>query len=101
MHTRSCFWKSFGIQRVNESQKLLKYAEKHFNPTFSSLWAKLSYKKLLLVRSEVLGLLVDTLTANYEYSRSNGENLPLPIQMQLSKNPKHFAAILFYFWSLH
>ena len=24
---------------------------------------------------------VNTLTANYEYSRSNRENLPLPIQM--------------------
>ena len=28
------------------------------------------------------------LTANYEYSSSNKENLPLPIQMQLSKKPK-------------
>ena len=26
------------------------------------------------------------LTADYEYSRSNRENLPQPIQMQLSKN---------------
>ena len=30
------------------------------------------------------------LTANYEYSRSNRENLPLPIQMQLSEKPKTF-----------
>ena len=27
------------------------------------------------------------LTADYEYSSSNRENLPLPIQMQLSKKP--------------
>ena len=27
----------------------------------------------------------NTLTANYEYSRSNKENLPLPIQIKLSK----------------
>ena len=31
------------------------------------------------------------LTANYEYSRSNGENLPLIIQMQLSGNLKYFC----------
>ena len=27
----------------------------------------------------------NTLTANYEYSRSNTDNLPLPVQMQLSE----------------
>ena len=36
-------------------------------------------------------MLVNTLTANYEYSRSNRENLPLPIQMQLSEKPKTFS----------
>ena len=30
----------------------------------------------------------NTLTADYEYSRSNRENLPIP--MQLSKKPKKF-----------
>ena len=34
---------------------------------------------------------INTSTANYEYSRSNGENLPLPIQMQLSEKPKNFC----------
>ena len=32
-----------------------------------------------LIRSEILGPLVNMLTANYDYSRSNRENLPLPI----------------------
>ena len=31
---------------------------------------------------------VNTLAANDEYSRSNWENLPLPIQMQISEKPK-------------
>ena len=31
------------------------------------------------------------MTANYEYSRSNRENLPLPIQMQLSDKVKTFC----------
>ena len=43
--------------------------------------------ELFLIRSEILGLLVNTLTANYGYSRGNRENLPLPIQMKVSKKP--------------
>ena len=39
----------------------------------------------LLVISEILGLLVNTLTSNEEYSPHNSENLRQPIQMQLSK----------------
>ena len=42
MHNRACFWKAYCSERVNESQKLLQYAEKNFYPTFSSFWAKLS-----------------------------------------------------------
>ena len=97
MLKRSCFWKPFGSERVNEPQKLLKSAKKYLYPTFSSFWAKLSYKKSLLVRSEIFGLLVHTLTANYEYSRSNRENLLLPIQMQLSEKPKIFCFIFIAF----
>ena len=40
--------------------------------------------------SEILGLLDNTLAANYGYSRSNKENLPLPIQIKLSKKPSFF-----------
>ena len=32
----------------------------------------------------------NTLTANYEYSRSNTDNLPLPVQVQLSEKLKTF-----------
>ena len=39
------------------------------------------------MRFEVLGVLGKTLTANYKYSRSIRENLPLPIQIKLSKKP--------------
>ena len=89
---RACFWKVFGSERVNEYQELLKSAEKYLYPTFPSFSAKLSKKKLILSRSQLLGLLGNTLTANYEYSRSNRENLPLPIQIKLSKKDKPFAA---------
>ena len=42
MDNRACFRKPFDNERVNESQKLLKSAEKYFDPTFSSFWAQLS-----------------------------------------------------------
>ena len=37
------------------------------------------------------------LTANYEYFRSNRENLPLPIEIKLSKKPYIFCDICFAF----
>ena len=49
------------------------------------------------MRSEILELLVNTWTANYEYSRSNRENLPLTIQMQLFEKPKIFCCIFIAF----
>ena len=51
----------------------------------------------LLVRFEILGLLVNTLTTNYEYSHSNTDNLPLPFQMQLSKKLKRFSSLFIAF----
>ena len=86
--------KSFGSEPVNESQKLLKSAEKYLYPTFWSFWAKLSQKKLFLIRSEILGPLDKTLTANYDYSCRNRENLEFPIQIKLSRKPWIFCAIL-------
>ena len=46
---------------------------------------------LLSVISEILGLFVNTMTADDEYSVPNSEKLPQPIQMQLSKKEKCFG----------
>ena len=64
MHKRNCFWKPFTSDRVNESQKLVKTPEKYFDATFSLFLAELSCKKLILIRSEILELLLKKLTAN-------------------------------------
>ena len=45
----------------------------------------------------MLDWVVNALTADDEYSRHNTENLPLPIQMQLSKKPKTFCCIFIAF----
>ena len=91
MHKRPCFWKPFRSERVNESQKLMKPAENYFHPTFASFWSKLSDKKGTLVKSQILGLLVNTFTTDNECSCSNMENLPEPIQGQLFEKPKPFS----------
>ena len=85
MHNRAFFGKPFGTESVNESKNLLKSAEKYLYPIFSSFWAKLSSKKLFLIRSETIRPLDNTFTASYDYSRSNREHLPLPIEINLSK----------------
>ena len=40
------------------------------------------------------------MTANHEYSRSKRENLPLPIQMQLSKKPNIFLLVVYYIFGI-
>ena len=71
--------------------------QKVFCPTSSSFWSKVSEEKLFLIRSAILGLLLNTLTANYKLSRSNRENFPLPIQSKLLKQRKSFCGIFFTF----
>ena len=46
-------------------------------------------------------VLFNTLTANYEYSRNNTDDLPLPVQMQLSGKLKTFSNFLLHFSNLH
>ena len=53
---------------------------------------------LFLIRSDILVLLVNTLTANYEYCRNNRDNLPLPVQMQLSAKLKRFPGFYIIFF---
>ena len=95
IHNSACFWKAYCSERVNESQTLLQYAETNFYPTFWSFRAKLSYKRLFLIRSEILGLLDNTLTDNYEYSHINRGNLPLQNEAELSQKASIFCYIFF------
>ena len=48
----------------------------------------------LLVGCETLGLFPNRLTTDKKYSRHNRENVPQPIQVQLSKKQKSFSEIL-------
>ena len=65
--------------------------------TFINLFIIVSSKKLFFVRYEILGLLVNTLTTNCEYSRSNRENLQIPFRIELSEKQKHICGIFIVF----
>ena len=66
------FRQPFRSQCINGSQTLLKSGKHHFYTTIPLILDNLNWKKLLLVRIEILGLFVNTLTADEKYSRNIG-----------------------------
>ena len=68
---------------------------------FSSFLVNLICKISPLVLGEILGVFVNTLTANAKYPAQDYENFLLPIQMNSLKNQKLFPNFLFHFWNLH
>ena len=73
---RSCFRTPLANERVNGFQTLLKSAQRHYYPLFSSIRGKLSWKKSPSVWYEILRLFLHALTADDKYSGSNMKNLP-------------------------
>ena len=82
MAESSCFITPYRTQRVNGSQTLRKPAQQHFYPSFLSISDKLGWRKSLLVRSEILGLFFNTLTAYHMYFGQNWQKLTKQVQMQ-------------------
>ena len=68
---------------------------------FLSFSVKLIWKMSPLVLGEILELFLNTLTPAAKYPFQDCQNLPLPIQMQLSIKKKLFRNFLFYFWNVH
>ena len=46
-----------------------------------------------LLKFEIIGVFVNTLTADYKYASLDCENLQFLIQMQLSSKPKTFSRL--------
>ena len=61
------------------------------------MWDKLSWKKSSLVRSKILGLFVNTLTAEYTYSRRNMQTLTQQVQTPLCLKQKTFSGFFIAF----
>ena len=89
--------KRFGKQRVSMYEILLKSARHHYYRMLPSICDKLSWKKSVFVRSEMLGLFVNTLTAEYMHSSRNIQNFHQQLQTLLSQKRKYFSVFLISF----
>ena len=74
----------FGSQHVKGSETLVKSAGEHFYHIFWSLWGKMVSKISHLLKFEILGGFVNTLTADDNHHVGDCENLQFPIQKQLT-----------------
>ena len=87
----------FDSEHDNGSQTLLRSARNNFYTTIPLMSDGTSRNRLVLVRSEVLGQLVNTLTADYKHSAWNRENLPQQVQTQISQERKTFSGFVIAF----
>ena len=93
MPKKSRFRAPFEKQHGKRAQALLKSASHHLYHIHWSLPRQLIWKKFLLLKCQILGLLVNTLAADEKYPVLNRDNLTIPIQMQLSQKQKTFSQI--------
>ena len=88
MSKKSRFRGPFEKQHGKRAQTLLKYASHHLYHIHWLLPSQLSWKKSLLFTLKILGLLVNTLAADWKFRVPNRDNLTIPIQMQFSQKHK-------------
>ena len=91
MSKKPSFMQRFGRKHVNGSQTLLRSARNQFHITLSMILDRGSKKRLVLVRSYVLGQFVNTLTPDYKYSRYNLDNLWQQVPRQISRKVNGFS----------
>ena len=84
MSKRASFTQRFVRQQVNWTQTLLRSARNQIHTTVPLILDRGSRKRLVLFRSELLSQFVNTLTADYKYSRQYRENLSQQVPMQTS-----------------
>ena len=97
MPVSSCFRTPFTSKRIHVSQTPPEPAKQHFNANFPLIYHKLSWKTSSLVRSEILGLFGNMLTADQMYSRQRWEKLLQQVQRLLSQKRKTFSEIFIAF----
>ena len=97
MSKRLSFRTSFVKQRVSVFETLLKSARHHYYQMLPWFREKLSWKRPALVRSEMLGIFVNTLTVECHHSRRHMRNFPQQIQTQLSQKRKAFSGFFIAF----
>ena len=95
MSKKALFRTIFDSQDVKGTQAPVKSAWQHFYHIFSSLWGILSWRLSFLVIYELLGLLINRLTGDDNYSFFISENLPQPHSNAIISINKTFFSI---FW---
>ena len=90
--------KPFDKQYGTRAKALLKSASQHIYHIYGTVPIIVSQKTSLLLTCQILGLLVNTRTADKMYRVLNGDNLTIPIKIQLSQKQRtssqFFAAFL-------
>ena len=82
---------SFDSQHVKRFQTQVKSSWEHLYHIFSSLSGEIIWKISRWFKFEIIVLFANTWTADYKYPVRDCENLPFPIQIQLSWKEKTFS----------
>ena len=82
---------SFNSQHVKPVQTLVKASWELFYHIFPSLWGQIIWKLSPWLKFEIIALFVNTWTSDYKCPVTDCENLPFPIQIQLSSKQKTFS----------
>ena len=82
---------SFDSQHVKRFQTPVKSSWEHLYHIFSSLSGEMIWKISRWFKFEIIVLFANTWTADYKYPVRDCENLPFPIQIQLSWKEKTFS----------
>ena len=75
---------SFYSQQVKRFQRQVKSSWEHVYDIFWSLWGEIIWKISTWLKFDIIRLFANTWTADYKYPVPDCENLPFPIQIQLS-----------------
>ena len=78
------FRKSFDSQHVKGSQSIVNSAWEDIYHIFSSLWGEMIWEISRVLKFEIIGVFVNTLTVDSKYAVPDCENSSFPIQTQLS-----------------
>ena len=92
---------SFDSQHVKRFQTLVKSSWKHFSHTCSSLCGEMIWKISPWFKFEIIGLFVNTWTADYKYPVPDCENFRSLFKSSYLKKDKHFLGFLFDLSNLH
>ena len=96
---KSHFRTSFDSKHVKRSQTLVKSAWLHFYHIFSSLWRDMIWKTSTLIKCEILGLFVNTMTADASILFRVLRISCWLFKGNYLKNEKVFLGFLFHFWN--